>query len=615
MAAPQAVYPVPGVGASQLVQKVELRISCKNLPNRDIGSLSDPCAVLYFKYHDKFKEFSRTEHAKNTLDPKFTTPFTVDYHFETVQHVRIRIFDLDNTTEKLDDDDFLGQMECTLGQIVSKSPFTKTLTRKNGQDMSNCFITISAEEIKEGCELALLRFGAKKLENKDFMGKSDPFLEVSRGLPDGTWQVVHRTEVVKNNLNPEWRPFSVRLQLLCGGDRTRPIRFDVFDWDGDGSHDLIGGFTSTLEELSKASTGQQVTWPCVNEGKKAKKKGYKDSGTVILNSFQIQKEHTFLDYIFGGLQINLTIGVDFTASNGKPKERGSLHFIDYQHPNEYMQAINAVGSVLQDYDWDKMFPALGFGALIPPSMTVSFEFPLNFNPQNPFCAGIQGVLNAYVNCIQQIELYGPTNVAPIINHVARFAADAQNGELQGRGAATYYILMLLTDGVLSDMDDVRNAIVNASGLPMSLIIVGVGQADFADMNRLDGDDGVLKSTRGIPVKRDIVQFVPFRDFKQSHPAELARHVLAEIPKQVTGYFLMRNLPPNKPQPQPVAPIQPQPGASVAPIQPQPGAPVAPFQPQPGAPVAPFQPHQGHRLLFPLTSHKIITPQATCPLSW
>ena len=35
-----------------------------------------------------------------------------------------------------------------------------------------------------------------------------------------------------------------------------------------------------------------------------------------------------------------------------------------------------------------MFPALGFGAKIPPTMEVSHEFAINFNPQNPYCAGI-----------------------------------------------------------------------------------------------------------------------------------------------------------------------------------------------------------------------------------
>lgn len=53
----------------------------------------------------------------------------------------------------------------------------------------------------------------------------------------------------------------------------------------------------------------------------------------------------------------------------------------------------------------------------------------------------------------------------------------------------------------------------ASYQPLSIIIVGVGNADFTDMQILDGDDGVLRSPKGEPVLRDIVQFVPFRDFK------------------------------------------------------------------------------------------------------
>lgn len=63
------------------------------------------------------------------------------------------------------------------------------------------------------------------------------------------------------------------------------------------------------------------------------------------------------------------------------------------------------------------------------------------------------------------------------------------------------------------MADTREAIVRASYLPMSIIIVGVGNADFTDMQILDGDDGILRSPKGEPVLRDIVQFVPFREFK------------------------------------------------------------------------------------------------------
>ncbi len=57
-------------------------------------------------------------------------------------------------------------------------------------------------------------------------------------------------------------------------------------------------------------------------------------------------------------------------------------------------------------------------------LQVSHEFALNGNPQNPYCAGIPGVVQAYHTALQSVQLYGPTNAAPIINHVARFAEQA-----------------------------------------------------------------------------------------------------------------------------------------------------------------------------------------------
>lgn len=48
---------------------------------------------------------------------------------------------------------------------------------------------------------------------------------------------------------------------------------------------------------------------------------------------------------------------------------------------------------------------------------------------------------------------------------------------------------MLTDGELTDMNDTKLALIRASRWPMSVIIVGVGNADFSGMRELDCDEG------------------------------------------------------------------------------------------------------------------------------
>lgn len=50
------------------------------------------------------------------------------------------------------------------------------------------------------------------------------------------------------------------------------------------------------------------------------------------------------EYVF------LQVGIDFTASNGNPREPSSLHYINPMGSNEYLSAIWAVGQIIQDYD-------------------------------------------------------------------------------------------------------------------------------------------------------------------------------------------------------------------------------------------------------------------------
>jgi hypothetical protein len=104
--------------------------------------------------------------------------------------------------------------------------------------------------------------------------------------------------------------------------------------------------------------------------------------------------------------------------------------------------------------------------------------------------------------------------------------------------------MILTDGMIDDMDYTIDQLVEGSFLPLSIIIIGVGKADFSMMTELDSDEKTLVDSNKRKSVRDLVQFVPFLKY-EANPEKLAQEVLAEIPRQIIQFYQQNDLDPMK----------------------------------------------------------------------
>uniref|UniRef100_A0A3B3U9C3 Copine family member 9 n=1 Tax=Poecilia latipinna TaxID=48699 RepID=A0A3B3U9C3_9TELE len=468
----------------------------------------------------EWREFGRTEVIDNTRNPDFVRKFVLDFFFEEKQNLRFDVYNVDSRSCNISKHDFLGQTFCTLGEIIGSTGgrLERTLSGIPGKKCG--VIILAAEELSNCRDIATMQLCANKLDKKDFFGKSDPFLVFYRSNEDGTFTICHKTEVIKNTLNPVWQPFTIPVRALCNGDYDRTVKVDVYDWDRDGSHDFIGEFTTSYRELSRGQNQfnvYEVKNMCFYF------LSIQHCLSVTLLSFKVESEYTFVDFI------------------RNPSQPTSLHYMSPYQMNAYAMALKAVGEIIQDYDSDKLFPAYGFGAKLPPDGKISHAFPLNGDSDQPNCVGIEGVLEAYFQSLRTVQLYGPTNFAPVINKVANCAAEITDG-------SQYFVLLMITDGVISDMVQTKEAVVNAASLPLSIIIVGVGPAEFDAMEELDGDE-VRVSSRGRLAERDIVQFVPFRDYidrsgnQVLSMARLAKDVLAEIPDQLLSFMKSRGIEP------------------------------------------------------------------------
>ncbi|KAK9692992.1 hypothetical protein K7432_014109 [Basidiobolus ranarum] len=509
---------------------LELRIACKNLAKMDICFPSDPLVVCQAYKDGSWQEFGRTEYIQNDSNPKFTTSFKLEYRFSDALPLKFQVYDIDDPTHSIEKADYIGCLETSLSEIVNAPNHVLEKPLKNPKISNPGFIRVVAEEIIDYKDVLNFHLSGKELKKPGFFSRSKFFYRISRFQDDGSYVLVYQSEVQHKTTNPGWAPASVPIVNICNRDYERPLLIEVMDWSRIGKHSLIGYCSTTVHDLT-STIGSEI----LLSNSHNKKGGI--PGKIFVSACRIEKSDTFLDYLRAGAQLSMTVAVDFSESNGEFGSPSSLHFQSSNQCNHYQDAIISIGGILEPYDSDRKFPVYGFGAKLPGSSCPPF-FALNGNITQPEVIGARGIFNAYKNVVGNITPTEPTHLAPIIDSVCdRIGKDLATPSIGG--AQNYHILIVITDGQINDMEDTVKAVIRGSKLPLSIVIVGIGSKDFTNMDILDADENVLEA-HGVAAERDIVQFVPMRDF---HDGDLTKLVLREIPSQYLEYMKSRNIKP------------------------------------------------------------------------
>ncbi|XP_030450600.2 E3 ubiquitin-protein ligase RGLG2-like [Syzygium oleosum] len=276
----------------------------------------------------------------------------------------------------------------------------------------------------------------------------------------------------------------------------------------------------------------------------------------IADSFNSLEEVTEALARAGLESSNLIVGIDFTKSNewtgAKSFNKRSLHDIS-NGLNPYEQAISIIGRTLAAFDDDNLIPCFGFG-----DASTHDQDVFGFFPDDRYCNGFEEVLHRYREIVPHLRLAGPTSFAPIIE-MAMTIVEQSGGQ--------YHVLVIIADGQVTRSVDTEQgqlspqerktveAIVEASKLPLSIILVGVGDGPWDTMQ--DFDDN-------IPARAfDNFQFVNFTEIMMKNVApprkemEFALSALMEIPSQYKATLELnllgqkRNVPRRVPLPPPV----------------------------------------------------------------
>jgi len=483
------------------------------------------------------------------------------------------VMDMDSNSDEWAKNDFIGYIDVSLADVINKSkdnvyscellttipPGIEVNNSKAQQFSGKSKIYLRTENNSESRYDLKFNISGKNLDKKDKFGKSDPFIIISRIEENGSLLKIYETPIIKNTLNPKWESFVIPEKEFNNGNTNKSFLYEVYDWDRDSSNDLIGTFKATTRELF-----EKKEFEVINEKKKNKKENYKNSGIIKFNMERIRNvPYTFIEFPSGGTEIEVCFAIDFTGSNGLQHLPTSLHYNkpDYDPNNfytlnDYEKAISSIGYVLEPYDTNKYIEAYGYGGKFFGKDVVEFDCALTGDQKNPSVLGVNGILYVYHKALQSVYLSGPTNFAPIIQRITKEAKKDLPPPYKNNPLSKYYILTILTDGVISDMEKTKEAIIDAVDAPLSIIIIGIGEREnFEDMKdplgrdeslekkfdkmiELDGDDKELVLKKNYKTsKRDIVQFLVLNDFI-ANPELLAAETLKEVPKQLIEFAEM-----------------------------------------------------------------------------
>lgn len=554
-------------------ERISLFFSCRHLKKTESQNNKEFMVQLKtLVSKDVWLTLGHTESIKSDSSLDFATTFNLNFVFEIRQKLKAELMEVNksetgktiivnklNRQQSVNDNNgishtrtningvILGECNFELADLAGSIDNSKVMPLRSfdGKNYGNCIARMEKLTDKEKFSFGfdLIVFEVPKFH---MFSSQNSYVKIfKQKIPDGQLKkMIDMDQSVSQFKNFEWAlvdqttPVAGPLirypglyfngSKLCYNNRQILLKFELWKSKKNRKDYLLGKTELTLNDITLSQ----------NKSFKLTLLEKPNTKTILkFEKFKSERVYDFLDFIHGGIHIKFVVGIDFTLSNKDHNNKDSLHFYDGKTPNLYQRAIMSVGEILEKYNTSKQIAAYGFGAKIEPNAPASHFFPINLNYANPFFGHFREMLEAYCSILDKISFSGPTNFAPLLEKVLEFA------DLNFKADPySYTVLLLMTDGEVTDLQETIDCIIKGCALPLSVVIVGIGNESFTKMDQLDGNDEPLVSSDGNKMTRDIVRFVSFNNFA-NNPVLLREEVLRELPDQVVEFYKLKGITP------------------------------------------------------------------------
>ena len=132
----------------------------------------------------------------------------------------------------------------------------------------------------------------------------------------------------------------MKTQIFCNADHNELLRIRILKEDvNHGTHRMYGFCTTTLNILQEIQS-ESKAFPLYDEF------GNENGSKIYFKKIQVEEKKSFQEYLAGGWYINMSVAIDYTASNKDPTDPESLHFVSEvdkkgeRKKNDYERAMS-----------------------------------------------------------------------------------------------------------------------------------------------------------------------------------------------------------------------------------------------------------------------------------
>ena len=482
-------------------EKILVKFSLKNVQSETLYQISVK------SLDNSFQNFStETLETSNFNSPLHFSKYLIfSYFFEQDQFIEITITVKSNSVN--DNKIYNFQRNTKISSLVcEKNCVYQRKIDENPRSLHKEILVLSAEKANSSIQYINILLKCKKENNINYSDNKNKI----RYLIKNKENRIYLSEIVNND--GSFNNIIIPVELLLP-------KFSVLFYTYD--KNLVNAKTLNVEEFTdkqKNIENEFIEIPLFNSS-------LNNNIIKIMNYSKLKTRRSLFEYVKSGIRLNIYMAIDISNKNNL---------------GQIKKVIRSCGSILSYYTCtetkEPIFKVYCFGAKFKNSNSSFFNLNLQETPDIIF---LKTVIKKYIEFYDKnqakIELSDHINFSPLIKHISNETKNKNNPK-------EYNIFFIIANNNPTDIKDLIDTLIECSYLPLSIVIIGVGE-NLELLNNLITSIPTISSI-GIEKKRNITQFISFNKIGFDEK-KLSIIFLKEIAKQIVEYYDENNCTPDK----------------------------------------------------------------------